>query len=97
MSTVLFAQSAQTDLLEVWLFIAEENLNAADHVLDTIEQEANILATQSLMGRARPDLAEGIRSWPTSTPYILFYLGHADGITVVRVLHHARDVQRIAF
>jgi toxin ParE1/3/4 len=49
------------------------------------------------MGRARPDLAEGIRSWPTSTPYILFYLAEADGITVVRVLHHARDVQSIAF
>ena len=97
MSTVLFAQSAQTDLLEAWLFIAEENLNAADHVLDTIEQEATILATQPLMGRARPDLAEGIRSWPTSTPYILFYLAEADGITVVRVLHHARDVQSIAF
>lgn len=97
MSTVLFAQGAQTDLLEAWLFIAEENLNAADHVLDTIEQEANILVTQPLMGRARPDLAEGIRSWPTSTPYILFYLAEADGITVVRVLHHARDVQSIAF
>jgi len=97
MSTVLFAQSAQTDLLEAWLFIAEENLSTADKVLDTIEHEANILATQPLMGRARPDLAEGIRSWPTSTPYILFYLAQADGITVVRVLHHARDVQSIAF
>lgn len=97
MSTVLFAQSAQTDLLEAWLFIAEENLSAADKVLDTIEQEANILATQPLMGRARPDLAEGIRSWPTSTPYILFYLAEAEGITVVRVLHHARDMQSIPF
>lgn len=97
MTTVVFAQSAQTDLLEAWLFIAEDNLNAADHMLDTIEQEANILATQPLMGRARLDLAEGIRCWPTSTPYILFYLAEADGITVVRVLHHARDVQRIAF
>ncbi len=97
MSTVLFAQSAQTDLLEAWLFIAEEDLSAADHVLDSIEQEANTLATQPLMGRARPDLAEGIRSWPTSTPYILFYLAEADGITVVRVLHHARDVQSITF
>src|SRR5665811_307855 len=97
MGTVVFAQSARTDLLEAWSFIAEENLSAADKVLDTIEQEANILATQPLMGRARPDLAEGIRSWPTSTPYILFYLAEADGITVVRVLHHAQDVQRIAF
>ena len=52
MGAVTFAQSAQTDLLEAWLFIAEENLKAADRVFDTIEQEANILATQPLMGRA---------------------------------------------
>ena len=97
MATVNFAQSAQADLLEAWLFIAEENLNAADRVLDTIEQEAKTLATQPLMGRNRPDLAEGIRSWPTSTPYILFYLAEPDGITVVRVLHHARDVQKVLF
>jgi len=97
MGTVLFAQSAQTDLLEVWVFIAEENFGAADRVLDTIEQEAKTLATQPLMGRARPDLAEGVRSWPTSTSYILYYVAQPDGITVIRVLHHARDVQRSLF
>ena len=43
------------------MFIAEENLNAADRVLDTIEQEAKVLAAQPLMGRARPDLAEDNR------------------------------------
>ena len=97
MATVNFAQSARTDLLEVWLFIAEENLNAADRVLETIEQEAGILATQPLMGRARPDLAHDIRTWPTSTSYTLFYVAESDNITVVRVLHHARDVQRVLF
>ena len=97
MACVLFAQSAHTDLLEAWLLIAEENLAAADQVIDAIEQQANTLATQPLMGKARPELAERIRSWPTSTPYILFYLPQENGITVVRVLHHARDVHRMAF
>ncbi len=36
MARVLFAQSAQTDLLEAWVFIAEENPSAADRVLDSI-------------------------------------------------------------
>ena len=97
MATVDFAQSARTDLLEIWLFIAEENLNAADRVLETIEQEATVLATQPLMGRARPDLAQDIRTWPTSTSYTLFYVAKPDDITVIRVLHHARDVQRVLF
>ncbi|MDP3132676.1 MAG: UPF0175 family protein [Hydrogenophaga sp.] len=30
MADVLYAQSAQTDMLEAWLFIAEENMEAAD-------------------------------------------------------------------
>jgi len=97
MSHVTFAQSAQTDLLEAWLYIAEENLSAADQLLDAIEEDAKILSTQPLMGRARPELAQDIRSWPTSTPYILFYVASADGIVVIRVLHHARDVQGALF
>lgn len=60
MPIVQFAQSAQTDLLEAWLFIAEANQSAADRVLDTIEHEANILLTQPLMRRSRPELAAGI-------------------------------------
>ncbi len=97
MERVYFTQSAQTDLLEAWQFIAEENPAAADRVLDVIEYEIKVLLDQPLIGKARPELAEGIRSWPTSTPYILFYLIDKQTITVVRVLHHARDIQRIDF
>jgi plasmid stabilization system protein ParE len=46
MGRVLFTQSAQTDLIEAWAFIAEENPTAANRVLDTIEREANALSSQ---------------------------------------------------
>jgi len=97
MATVEFARHAEADLLEAWIFIAEKNQSAADTVLETIEHEAGILVKQPLMGRARPELEAGVRSWPTSTPYILYYVVTPDGITVLRVLHHARDVQQISF
>lgn len=74
MRRVLYAQSAQTDLLEAWLFIAKDNPAAADRALDAIAQESNTLSLQPLMGRRRPELGRGIRSWPTSTSYVLFYL-----------------------
>jgi plasmid stabilization system protein ParE len=32
---LVFTDRAQADLLEAWLYIAEENLAAADRVLDT--------------------------------------------------------------
>lgn len=92
MPRIRFTDSAQTDLLELWLNIAEENLGAADKSLDSIQSTATLLGAQPEMGRARPELAEGLRSFPTRTPYILFYLPEEDGVLVVRVLHHARDI-----
>ncbi len=97
MSSVVFARIAQTDLLEVWSFIAEDSFEAADHVLDIIDREAQTLALQPLMGRKRSDLSVGIRSWPTSTSYNLYYLPSEDGIVVIRVLHQARDIQSREF
>lgn len=54
MARVLYTDSAQSDLLEAWLYIAEENLAAADRVLDTIVQEADTLSSRPAKG---PDQA----------------------------------------
>jgi toxin ParE1/3/4 len=97
MPEVSFAHSAQTDLLEAWFFIAEESFEAADHVLDVIEKEALTLALQPSMGRARPELRKDVRCWPTSAAYNLYYVASDSGITVIRVLHHARDVNSRLF
>ena len=93
MPSVVFSRSAQTDLVETWSFISEQSFEAADHVMDVIEKEAQTLALQPLMGRARPELSVGIRCWPTSTSYNLYYISEESGVIVVRVLHHARDIQ----
>jgi toxin ParE1/3/4 len=92
---VVYADSAKTDLLEIWLYIADNNLDAADRVLDAIDRESMTLALQPRMGRMRPELAPGVRSWPTSTSYIVFYTPQEQGIAILRVLHHARDIQNL--
>lgn len=92
MLRIRFTHSAETDMLELWVTIAEENFQAADKTLDVLQAAALILSTQPEMGRARPELAEGLRSLPTHTPYIIYYLPDDDGLLVVRVLHHARDI-----
>jgi len=92
MSRIRFTNSAEADLLELWLNIAEENLVAADESLDSIQATVSLLGTQPEMGRARPELADGLRSFPTRTPYLIFYVPDGDDLLVVRVLHHARDI-----
>ncbi len=39
MKALRYTGSAENDLLEAWLFIAEDNLQAADRVVDTIDRE----------------------------------------------------------
>lgn len=95
MAQVFYSASAENDLLEAWLYVAEDSVTAADRMLDQIEAEAIRLLDQPLMGRERPELSPGIRSWPTSTPYILFYFPNEHGVFVARVLHHARDIPAI--
>jgi toxin ParE1/3/4 len=48
------------------------------------------------MGRARPELSAGLRSWPVGR-YLVFYEPREDGINDVRVLHGARDATQDCF
>jgi len=93
MSSVVFTRAAQTDLSEIWLFLAEENFVAADEVLDTIERELKLPAIQPLMGRERLSLPKAYEAGLVQHPTGVSYLPDPDGITVIRVLHHARDIQ----
>lgn len=92
MSSGRFSDAAAADLLELWLTIAEDNPVAADNALDAINAAVSLLASQPEMGRARSELADGLRSFSTQTRYIVFYIPQEDGVTVIRVLHHARDI-----
>lgn len=91
MPRVLRRPQAVGDVLEVWDFIAEDSLDQADAWVDRLDAALQRLATQPLMGRARPELADDLRSLPFES-YVIFYLPIPDGVDVIRVLHSARDV-----
>jgi toxin ParE1/3/4 len=47
-----------------------------------------------LIGKARREFGAGIRSFPVRD-YILVYRTIADGVELVRVVHGARDLERV--
>jgi toxin ParE1/3/4 len=49
------------------------------------------LRDNPLAGRARPELAENVRSFPVGN-YVIFYRPLQDGIEIVRVLSGYRDL-----
>ncbi|MHB1198224.1 MAG: type II toxin-antitoxin system RelE/ParE family toxin [Polaromonas sp.] len=91
MSRVLRRPQAQGDIDDIWNYIANDNITAADNWVDKLDEQFKLLALQPLMGRARDELAASIRSFPIGR-YVIFYLPLANGIDVVRVLHSGRDV-----
>jgi toxin ParE1/3/4 len=94
MGRVTRTQLAADDILDIWDHIAEESVSAADRWVDQLDEKFNLIATQPLMGRARQELAESVRSFPFGR-YVIFYVPLEGGIDVVRVLHSARDIDAV--
>lgn len=84
--------AAESDLIEVWAYIARENTSAADSALDRIERVLRMLADNPLIGRARPELGSGLRSF-TIGSRVAFYRVTGEGIDLVRVLGGAMDIR----
>lgn len=82
---------ASLDILDIWDHIADDDMTAADRWVDGLDATFSRLATQPKMGRARPEIAPDLRSFPFMR-YVIYYVPLFDGIDVVRVLHSARDI-----
>ena len=91
MARVTLRPQAEVDILEIWEFIAADSIAAADKWVDDLDEKMALWATQPMMGRARDELAPGIRSLAFGR-YVVFFAPLPEGIDVVRVLHGARDI-----
>jgi toxin ParE1/3/4 len=81
---------ATADLDEIWLYIAQDNPDAADNFTRALFSRFSRLAAMPKMGRTREELSPGLRSFAVGR-YIIFYRLHEEGVEIVRVLHGARD------
>lgn len=97
MPTVYQRAAAGRDLVEQFIYLAEEaGLETAERFLMNAETSFNDLARQPMIGAPltlrHPSLA-GMRKWRVKDfeNHLIFYTPHADGVSIVRVLHAARD------
>lgn len=86
-----FTRAAREDLITIWAHIAEDNPQAADRLLDRLEEAANRLADNPQIGPARDDIRPGLR-YLVSGPYLLLYRIRDGGIEIVRTVHGRRDL-----
>ena len=92
----IFRKTAQAedDLIDIWLYIAQDNPTAADDLLDTFEEKGRMLAEHPALGQERPDIAEGFRYLPVGR-YLMLYRAIPGGIELVRVIHGMRLLSTI--
>ncbi|HMS85239.1 MAG TPA: type II toxin-antitoxin system RelE/ParE family toxin [Nitrospira sp.] len=97
MPTVHQHAAARRDLVEQFVYLAEQvGLETAERFMTNAEASFNDLACQPMIGAPvtlrHPALA-GIRKWRIKDfeNHLIFYIPQPDGVTIVRVLHAARD------
>lgn len=96
MSSVLITPAAENDLINIWLYIARDNQDAADRVYQATEKTFESLLAAPHMGtlyQAKRPRLKGIRFFPVSKfqNYVIYYREHPQGIEIVRVLHARMD------
>ena len=85
---------AEGDLIDIWIYVAQDNPEAADKLLDEIEAKFSLLADNPHIGPARPDIAPELRYSPVGN-YLILYRIIPGGIEIVRVVHGARELTNL--
>lgn len=97
MSGYAFHPDALADLDEIWEYIAADNLDAADRVLEDIHAVLRTLADSPHIGHRRPDLtARPLRFQVTRHEYLVVYAPDEIPIWVVAILHGRRNPRLMA-
>jgi toxin ParE1/3/4 len=84
---------ARSDVHEIWLYLVEESGNhlRADKFFAQMVKALKMLRSSPYLGRARPELAKGLRSF-VSGDYLILYYAAAGEVQVIRVVHGRRDL-----
>jgi len=92
MSRYVLSVAAESDLNEIWAYIAEDSPDAADRWIDKLFDAFESLAKTPGMGHKRSDLtAFSIRFWSVGA-YLVLYSAQENFIQIVAVTQGARDI-----
>ncbi len=96
MLTLIKSSIAEEDLIDIWLYIEEDQPVNADRFLDKLNDAAMLLAESPEMGVDRPSLGKGLKSFPVGN-YILYYRVKHNELELVRVLSATRDIENLSW
>ncbi|MCP4411404.1 MAG: type II toxin-antitoxin system RelE/ParE family toxin [Gammaproteobacteria bacterium] len=94
MKDLILSPEAEQDLVDIWLYIAEDSPANADRYVDKLYKKGLLLAENPKIGTERNELMNELRSFPVDH-YVLYYRERAQELEMIRVLHASRDIYSI--
>jgi len=88
----VLSKGAELDLNEIWEYIAQDNLDAADRWVEKLFEAFESLVRNPGLGHKREDLtAHPLLFWPVGA-YLVLYRVQLELIEIVAVTQGARDI-----
>ncbi len=91
------APRAETDLDDIWLYVAKESgsIEIANRLIDTLTNRFFMLAGFPYVGRARDDdFGPGCRSVAVGE-FVIVYCVENQDVLILRVVHGRRDLEAL--
>jgi len=94
MSHFRLSNAANRDLEEIWEYIATDNPDAADRVVDKLHKTFSWLSNYPAAGHKRRDIGKPILFWAEGN-YEILYRVFKDFIEIDAILHGSRDIPEV--
>lgn len=95
MTTFRLSLEASHDLTEIYEYIAQDSVDAADRVRDELLEAMRGLAEMPSKGHRREDLTKRpALFWPVR-PYLIIYRAGSQPLEIAAVLHGKRNIRKI--
>ena len=95
MKPFVLTPRAEHDVSDIWDYIADDSIEAADRVVGALETTMHKLAKAPGIGHMREELADRRHRFFLVYSYLIVYRYETKPLQVIRVLHAARDVQNM--
>jgi plasmid stabilization system protein ParE len=91
-SRYILSVDADVDLDDIWDYIAQDSVDAADNWVNRLFEAFEALAKRPGMGHKREDLTQlNVLFWPVGS-YLIIYRAERSPIEIVAVTQGSRDI-----
>ena len=92
---VIRSLDAQNDMFNIWVYVAKDNLIAADKLIDRFEEKFRFISENPLAGRNYDELKPGLRVTVEGYYAIFYKLLENGDIVIVNIIHTNRNINRL--